>query len=252
MKIFPREHIIISEFVIDIIPRTPENFFVNAHDVILIIQLNVLRAGRHKFYSVNAGKLFVINFMQMNSFLPLLLDIAKHNPPDSRANLVEFAVYAGHDNFFLVFYAEILQQINPLLEIFIAVSQCTALDRVIKFGRVKAEHGNISKRPDTAPANFHAERMSRIVNHAQAVTVGDFLNFFHRAGRPEYVNRQNRGRVRRYHRLDFIGVNVHGLGVNVTENWRDIIPTQDVRRRGKCKWRRNDFAAQAQTLTRHD
>ena len=122
---------------------------------------------------------------------------------------------------------------------------------MIKFRRVKTEHRYIAEVANAFVVNLDAERMSRIINHAQAVTVGNLLNLSNVAGRPEHVHRQNRGRVRRYHRLNLRGVNVHRRGVNIAENRRDIIPTQNVRRCGKSKRRRDNFAAQSQTLTRN-
>ncbi len=115
MKIFPRENVVVPERVVNFVARPAENFPVNANHVVLIIQLDILGAFRHKLKPSDAAKFLLVNFVNRPPLEPLALDVAQHNPANRRANFVELAVNPGHDNFVLVFDTEIFQQVDTRL-----------------------------------------------------------------------------------------------------------------------------------------
>ena len=164
------------------------------------------------------------------------------------AEFVHLAVCAGRDDRDLVCKPEVLQEVDPFLQVLVVRDERAALERVEDLRRVEAQHGEVAPVADGHAVLAHAEHMRGIVEQLQTVRVGDLLQFLVVARVAVDVDRHQRGRLRRDQRFDL--VRIHGVGVrfDVAEDRLAVVPVDRMRRGHERERRRDNFARDAERL----
>ena len=168
------------------------------------------------------------------------------------AHLVHLAVDAwGHD-LGLAGKAEVLQIVYALLGLGIVHDKGTALDGVIDLGGVETQGGHVALVEDALTIHLDAEGVGGVVDDAQTVLVGNVLNLLGAARLAIDVDGHDGGGARRDGRLDTVGVDAAGGGVDIYEHGLDAVPPDGVRRRHKAVRCGDDLAADVQRLQCRD
>ena len=160
------------------------------------------------------------------------------------------AVDAGRDHGDLVDEPEVFKMVNALLGLLVGADDGTSLECVEHLGGMKAQYRQIAMSEHAPPFVFHPKGMCRIVDHSEAIVVGDSLNAIHRAGVTVAMHRHDGGGLRSDGGLYFVGVQVEGLRVNVDKDRLDAIPQERVRGGDEGIGCGDDFATDAQGLER--
>ena len=178
------------------------------------------------------------------------IHLAQLQQSEGRLHLVELAVDAWRHHCHFVGEAEILQEVDALLGLGVRADDGPTLDGVVDLGGVKTQHRQVTAVEQAAALVAHTKGMGSVVDHLQAVGVGNALDGPHVAGMAIAVHRHDRGGLGRDGRLDALGVEVAGVWINVGEHRLQAIPQQRVSGGDEGIRRGDHFALDAQGLQR--
>lgn len=164
------------------------------------------------------------------------------------AHLVHLGVDTGGHHCGLAVYAEIFEVVDVTFHSFVLHYQRTALDGVEHLGSVEREGAHIAGAEYRLAVYLHAEGMGCIVDHFQAVGVGNLLNAGYVAGLAVAVHRHNGGGAWRDGGLDALGVDGAGCGVDIHKDGLAAVPPDGVRCGNEAVWGGDYLAGDAQSL----
>lgn len=164
---------------------------------------------------------------------------------------VDFAHFAvdswGHHGGF-VNKPKVFQVVYTLFSFGIRTDDGSAFKGVEDLGGMKADTRKVTMAQHTAALVFHAKHMACVVNDAQVVVVGNFLNGGDVARVAIAVHRHDSGGLRGDSGLDLGGVQVQSVGLHVNKHRLVAVPVQRVGRGHKAVRGGDDFARHAQGL----
>lgn len=168
---------------------------------------------------------------------------------------VDFAhlgVDAGGDDGDLIDKTKVLQMVDALLGLGVGADDGAALEGVEDLGGMKAEHRQVAMAQHAAVGVLHGKDVGGIINHAQVVVVGNFLDGSRVAGVAVAVHRHDGGGVRGDGGLDLGRVEVEGVRLHIYKHGLAAVPQERVRGGDKGVRRGDDLAGDAQGLQRGD
>ena len=181
-----------------------------------------------------------------------LVDLLQVEQAIGRTDLVHLAVDAGGNNFGLTLEAEVLEVVDALLHLGIAHDERSALDGVEHLGCMETQRGHVALLEDALAVNLDAKGVGSVVDDAQAVLVGDVLDFAGAARLAIDVHRHDGRGARRDGGFDAVRVDASRGGVDVDKDRLDAVPPQ---RMGGCNetvGRGDDLARDVERLQRRD
>ena len=171
---------------------------------------------------------------------------------ESSTHLVHFAVDARSHNLGLAIKAEILEVVDALLHLLVVHDKRTALDGVIDLGGMETQCGHVALVEDALAIDFDAKSVGRVVDDAQAVLVGNRLDFSSSAGLTIDMHRHDGRCARSDGRLDAIGVDAARRRVDIDKHGLDAIPPDGMGGGYKTIGGGDDLAADVERLQRRD
>lgn len=191
------------------------------------------------------GTILCIDFRAALHYLGHMLELQQ---PKSSIDFAHLGVNAWRDNGGFIDKAEILKMIDALLGFCVRTDNGAAFEGIEYLGGVKTQHRQITMTQHTAATVLHAKGVGGIVNHAQIVVVGDFLNGFYIAGIAIAMHWHESSGLWGNCGFDLGGVKVEGIGLNVDKHGFIAMPQQRVRCGNEGIWSCNDLTGYSKRL----
>ena len=121
----------------------------------------------------------------MRALLQRRVDALQLQQAEGGVEFAHLAVDAGRHHGHFVDEAEILQVVDALLGLGVGADDGAALEGIEYLGRMEAQHRQVAVIEHAAAVALHAKGVGGVVDHLQAIVVGDPLDALRRrmAGR---------------------------------------------------------------------
>lgn len=144
--------------------------------------------------------------------------------------------------------AEILQMIDMLLDLGIRADDSAAFKGSEYLSGVKAQYRQVAMLQHAAAMALYAEGMGGIVNDLEVIVIGDNLDGLYIAGVAVAMHRQNGRGLRGDGGLDFGGIEIQRIRIDIDEYRLDAVPQQGMRGSDERIRGGDDFAGNTQRL----
>lgn len=191
-----------------------------------------------------------IKFIHFGSALHNVAHMLQLQQAKGSVNFTHLAINSRGYHCGLVNKAKVLEVVDALLGFSIRAHNGTPFKGVKHLGGMKADARQIAMAQHAAACIFHAKRMTSVVDHAQVVVVGNFLNGSHIARIAIAVHGQDGSGLRGNGGFDLGGVQVQCFGLNVHKHRFIAMPEQRMSGSDKAIRGGDDFACDAQGLQR--
>ena len=128
----------------------------------------------------------------------------------------------------------------------------TALDGVIDLCSMETQCGHVALGEYALTVHLDAKGVCGVVDDAQAVFVGNRLNFSSSTGLAIHVHGHDSGCARRNGSLNTIGIDAARCGVDIDEYGLNAVPPDGMGGSDKAVGRGDDLAADVECLQRRD
>ena len=142
----------------------------------------------------------------------------------------------------------LFRSVYALFGRFVVHDHCSALERVIDFGGVKTQGGEIAGTLDRFSVDLNPECVCCIIDHLKPILIRYLLNTLCIAGLPIYVHWHDGGRLRCDRSLDFLRINVARRRIYIYEDRFAAAPPNAVRGCDKAIGGGNHLARDVQCL----
>ena len=173
----------------------------------------------------------------------LRVEMAQIAQPHRRAELVHLRVAADEGHGLRPVYAEVLEVLQALLKRAVGIAQRAALNGVEHLRGVEGEHGDIPERGGADAAAPDAEGVRRVVEHMQAVRLGNAVDSVNIAEVAVNVHGHDGDGLIRDERLYLRDIDGIIVGVYVAEHRRAADARDGVGGGGKGEGRGDDLTA---------
>ena len=233
----------------DLIARCPKNLLVKDHREICIVRLDILLDGI-ELQAVDIAKALAVAGHSLAAFRDFLIDMAQVADAHRRAELIHLGIGTDSIHRLRAADAEVLQAIELFAKFRIAEASSATLNRMEYLCRVETKAGNITKRSRALAFILDAKCMRCIIDDLQLVFVGNPLDLLDIADIAIDMHRHDGTRAIRDQRLEFIHIHREVLRIDITEDRRQAIADNRMRRRSKRERRRDDLPLQIHRLQR--
>ncbi len=200
----------------------------------------------------NVGKALLVHLANGSAALAFDCHMAQHHAAQGCLQFAHLAVDARQDDFVFILDAEVLEQVDVLLEIGVVHGQRPTLGGVEQFGGVETEHGGVAIGSDGTAVDLRSKGVCTVVHHAQAMVLSDGAQCVHVTGHAVHMHAQNAGGAGGDEGCHAGRGNAECFGVNVSKHGGDAVPAEHMRCGRKGEGGGDDFTREAQRLAGHD